>query len=278
MLLKKTNKQSISRTVLAVRLLLLLSVASSGAQAATVWSDDFESLTTGDLVPQDGWSVTVGATAQVSAGPAGSLNTSTTLTNRTDAGNVVTERDSFTSGSVAAGSVVTFDFDFYIDASGGSAYSMMGVGSSTTVPVLFGSVSRSLFVREENFGANHFIKDGVGNLVLSLDSWYTVRLVMDLSANEGSGAGELYLKDLTAGVTMFTQLYFDTAQSITAADLGISTDETLWTTAYARLGDNGGGPNYIDNTKISVIPEYSTLAYLLGMIPLCLCTRRRMKR
>lgn len=260
---------------------LLLAAATlfnTKSDAAPLVDYNFNSLTAGPLNTQDGWStLNTRISPTVAIGPGGSpSNTSLMLTNATTAGDAMTRKVFFTAGSVNNLSTITLTADFY--AGGNGSVEVFGVGapSYNTVPsAQFGIFGGNFWLRGEANGAIATpLTSGNAAIAATLGQWYQIQSVWNLSANNGAGSATFAIKNLTAGETAFTSLYFDAAQTQTTASLGIATNPNTWTSGYVRMGGSAIGVGYIDN--LNVVPEPSTAILLgLGLAGLLVPKRRR---
>jgi len=241
----------------------LLVLASAPSQAQVLVNYTFESLTNGALVGQDGWTAGGTTSPVIANGPVGSVDTTKVAANATTTGVAVAKKTFFGAGSLSSSSIVTLQVDVS-RAPGGSNISGFGIGSSSGMSAYFGIAGNTFIIRNEAYGATF----NATNLTANIGDWYTVQSVWDLS----TGTGSLFVKNLTAGQTSFTQLTFGAQSTVT---LGLTTAVDTWTTAYVRLAESGASASYLDNISAVAVPEPATISLLLGLGFFVILLRRK---
>ncbi len=242
---------------------LSLLMGAPCAQAQVLVNYSFESLVSGALIGQDGWAAGGTVSPVIANGPAGSVDTTKVAANATSAGTAVAKKTFFAANTLSTSSVVTLQFDVS-RAAGGSNINGFGIGSSSVMATYFGITGSTFIIRDEAYGTTF----SATNLTANIGDWYTVQSVWDLS----TGTGSLFVKNLTAGQTSFTQLTFGAQSTVT---LGLTTAVNTWTTGYVRLADSSSSAGYIDNLSAVTVPEPATVSLLLGVGLFVILLRRK---
>jgi len=145
-------------------------------------------------------------------------------------------------------SVVTLEFDIYLDSEQSSA--ALGIGLNSMVPSYAGVVEGRLCIRGYNWGANIPSRTNSGEISRATPmKWLRMKSTWNLGDNGGLGSGTLAFKDAGADDSSYTTLYFDNGQTQTSAPLGIDEQWPVktWSMVWFRLLDAK-----IDNIKIMV--------------------------
>lgn len=251
------NTSSLPRSIVRPKFfLLLLAVGAcvwfpSDSRAQTLVTYNFEGLSNGALVGQDGWAL--GTTGFVSPTVA-TAGGSQVAANSTSTGTSLAKKAFFTAGEVSSSETVTLSFDAARTGTGGTNMNAFGIGSSSATSAYFGMVSNNFIIRGESFGTTYTAT----NLTADLGDVYTIRSVWNLS----TGMATLYAKNITDGATEFTQLTF--AGGVTSVSLGITSDVSTWTTAYIRTAPSDASAGYLDNLSAVAVPEPGVSGLLLG--------------
>lgn len=145
-------------------------------------------------------------------------------------------------------SVVTLEFDFYLESEQSSA--ALGIGPNGMVSPYAGAVTGNLCIRGLNWGKDTPARTSSGEVYRATPTkWQRIRSTWNLGDNEGLGSGTLAIKDADADDSSYIPLYFDREQTQTSAPLEI--DEQwpvkIWSRVWFRLSDAK-----IDNIKITV--------------------------
>ena len=154
----------------------------------------------------------------------------------------------------------TLVLEFDLVAVGNNAQALLGLGNvggfdANAVPPLVGVFSRMGFVIRPG-GQGEFISavDSRGNAILAKRGHlYRVRSVWRLT--EG-GEASLEIKDLSAGETDFTQLYFDAEQTQAFASLGLdnalisSAMVNFWEHLFFRTGGSESQAGMVNNITV----------------------------
>lgn len=246
--------------------------AVTPAQSA-LFEEDFEALNNfSGLNGQADW--TAGGSTAVVSGPAGSVNT-TQVARQLGSDNSFYTPDPT---PTVSGSTLVLEFDvFFGGDTNDFAYMGLNSGQSANGPS-FGhwTQNEGWSIRADGFGAFKSAVDASGNVITpQTDTWYSVRSVWDLAAANGQGEATLEIKNLTAGETEFTTLYFDEAQTDPTATLEIETDPATFDTVFLRMlgGQRGDTATFVDN--LSVVPEPGTLSLFIPGSLLLFARRRR---
>lgn len=270
-----------NRSVMACA--VMFSLAGAVAQATLLIDYNVDSLTVNTaLVGQDGWlnySSTGGDGPYIRETTVDIGGSPTTIKGVGWLGDNIATRGyrSFGDFGLTSSSTVILEFDLV--RVGNNAQAMVGVGFADPVlggaglPVTVGSFSTSGFtVREEGEGTQHHARDTNGNNIVPIQGdLYRVRSVWTLT---GGGTATLEIKNLSAGDTDFTTLYFDAAQTQSTAPLGLTSDVTTWEHLLVRPGGSSAQGGLI--TNIEMIPEPGTMA-LFSLALLGLAVARRMR-
>lgn len=117
-------------------------------------------------------------------------------------------------------------------------------GSGGEIGPVFGIHAGQLLIQEAAFGSSHSQALPLGNAVAD---WYQIRLVADLSANGGSGAGSLSYRNLSRG-----DLAFQPLPGMSGIDLGLDglhpdAQPADWNAMWIHLLSGGGNSPSIDH-------------------------------
>ena len=270
---------------------LTILMAGTVSSFATVLVDyDFNSLSTGNLVGQDGWTQGYtsgpGTSPTVALGPstANYVGSNSASTSATAGGVAMSYNIEFTAGSVTTSSVIRLEFDVYRPS--GAPIAFMGIGqSSSTYPSAYFGISGNTFqLRASNFGTVNIASGALFNL----GEWYTVAAEWDIN----TGMATMYAKNITnptatAWQTNTTdagdgwrQLYFGVGLTNASVSLGIPPSGTgsvaNWDSAFIRMTPSGGGTSYLDNIYVATVPEPGTCVLVgLSAMGMILFRRRR---
>jgi len=157
----------------------------------------------------------------------------------------------FDNFNLMTGFTVTIEFDLVRVGTTGQA--MLGIGSAvvnSNIPPTVGTFSTSGWgIRPNGEGTIVHALANNGNFILPTQSnLYRVRSVWDL----GAATGSLAVKNLSAGETAFTTLYFDAAQTQSTVSLGTLGDVTQWNDLLVRTGGNSFGQGgFFDNAYVT---------------------------
>ena len=264
----------------AMSAIALTAVVMSPAKGQTIVNYNFNTLTSGTSVNgQDGWSSdgdnayrtpSQVAATPVNAGGGGTLG----LTN--GLGSVGTQASFANKSFFSAGTLTSTDkIVLTFEAIQVSTPSVALFGLNAENALGFGIWNGTVIVRSN--GAYTGAKTASNNDVTVLNNhWYSFKSEWDLSA----ATATLYMKDLTAGDTGYTQLFFNAAQTQATVSLGAITPST-WNNTWLRVGQSssstaGYGTGYLDNLSVVVVPEPHTVALgALGLGMLMFRARRR---
>lgn len=274
----------------------LLGAALTAPALAANFLYDFDALTTGGLIAQDGWysprSYWGNPTIVSSTAPSGTSN-------------MIQETGTGSGGYAAARALPTGTFYsgtetaavFQYDAQATRFYSgnTMWLGGNGDHQVLGddwsgaqAKLGPSLGFYNSTAGVYTFrlgTKAASGGwTILSyvstvpLGDWVSIQLIMDFTANAGAGSGSLFFKDLTTGETSFTA-----APGLQNINLGLTVGAGLaagytpdkWNQIGFDFAPVNTYPAKLDNLLVSsTIPEPSALP-LLALGGLMLGRRRR---
>lgn len=246
----------------------LLSLAAAPAQ--TLINYNFNSLSTGALVGQDGWAVATQGyvSPSIANGPVGSVDTTLVAGNSASTGTSMAKKSFFSSGTLSSASTVTLEFDAARTTTGGTNLSTYGIGSSSTISAYFGLISNNFVLRGENFGTAYTAT----NVTANVGDWFTIRSVWDLS----TGMATMYVKNLTAGATSYTQIIF--TGGVTSVSLGLTSNVSTWTSGYIRTAQSGSSTGFLDNLSAVAVPEPGTTLLIGGGLLALFVFRRRSAR
>ena len=236
---------------------------------AAVFTYNFESLSPGALSGQDNWTNS-GASPFIVTTGSGFDTTQVIGTSGSPGSNYATRVNNggFSFGSLVGVTSLTLGFDTrYVTGGNG------GINNQSLFYLDDGATTGSAFF---GLNGNGLVINGSGPVLpgtLGFDDWFSLRLVMDLTANSGDGSGSLYYKNLTDGDSGYTAV-----SGLQNIDLNLYPlqDPTLWNRMVLRTGFYEG--NKIDNLFIetSAVPEPSrALLAALGIVGLILRRRRR---
>lgn len=272
-----TPLPTINRPVLGNRNVILSSLAmlafgAGSLMAAPLIDYNFNSLTNNSsLVGQDGWVATQSPTLATPFVRTGTgVNTSLVASGAASGNNTASKR-AFTNFGLTTSSSVILTFDLFGSTTG---HELFGIGTSATnsSTATFGVWNGNFAVRGENSSLINAVNSSGGNVTVTASTWYRVQSVWDLS---GSGSGSLFVMNLTAGESSYTQLFFDQAQTQATANLSLTSDRTTWNSAFVRMNSSAVAPGQIDN--LYVVPEPSVVVLLgaAGAAGLVFLRRRR---
>ncbi|MBE2204911.1 MAG: PEP-CTERM sorting domain-containing protein [Chthoniobacterales bacterium] len=275
-----------THTLVAASALLLGTFPSFGT---VIVNYNFNSLSTGDLVGQDGW--TQGATSGPGISPTVALSPNTTnyvgsnaaSSSSSSSGVGVSYNIEFTAGTVTTSSLVRLEFDVYRPS--GSPVAFLGIGdSSTSVTSAYFGISGNQFqLRAHNFGTNNVVSGANFNS----SQWYRVASEWNLT----TGMATMYAKNLTDPLATawqtnttdagggWRQLYFGAGFTNASVALDIPGSGTgsvaNWDSAFIRMNPSGA-TSYADNLNVQLIPEPGTsLLAGMGAASLLFFRRRR---
>jgi len=237
-------------------------MAPSTSHGQTLINYNFEGLSNGALVGQDGW--VLGGVGNVSPTVA-TYASSQVAGNAASTGTVIAKKTFFTAGDLSSSETVTLEFNVVRTAPGGTNFGVFGIGSASTTSAYFGLASNQFIIRGEGFGTTYVAT----NLTADVGDLFTLQSVWNLS----TGMATLYAKNITDGATEFTQLTF--TGGVTSVSLGLSTNVSTWTTGYIRTAQSGSSAGYLDNLSAVAIPEPGVSSLLLGTSLGFLFARRR---
>ena len=245
---------------------LLLSFMLLGLNAHAVVIYSFEGLSNGTLDGQDNWTSPSGAPFIVSDGTGYDTSKVTGTAGSATSNFAIRANDgNFSFGSLVGVTTLTLGFDTRYVAGGNAGTNNQSQFSLNSADSVTGSAAFGL-------NGNGLVINSSGPVLpsgLNFDDWFSLQLVMDLTANSGDGSGSLFYKNLTDGDTGYTAVAG--LQDINL-DLSPLQDPTQWTRMVLRTGFYEG--NKIDNLYIASVPEPScALLTALGLI--CLIPRRR---
>ena len=254
---------------------------------------DFEALSPGDLLGQDGWvSATFGTTALAVTTGIGTNDTQvvensqsavTVMARRADPGfglppltgaetSVTLEVDCIADWNIGFNAFVGIapwaDLNSNSVVDGGEVGPLFGFNHNA------GSGAPSFYLGDSAAGATSILAP----VPTSVDpgDWLRIRLVMDLTANGGNGAGTLTFRNLTDDEPGFS------ATGVTGFDLRFSQGRhpTTWNGVFIRIDD--GAPGTIVRPqldRITALPEPSIASGLTGSgLALLILSRRRTRR
>jgi hypothetical protein len=248
---------------------------------------DFNSLSTGALVGQDGW--TQGAIAGPGISPSVALSPNTAnyvgsnaaSSSASTPGVGVAYNVEFAPGSVTGSSVIRLEMDVYRPS--GAPVAFMGIGQSSTTytSAYFGISGNQFQLRASNFGTSY----AVSGANFNAGEWYTVAAEWDIT----TGMATMYAKNLTDPSATawqtnttdagdgFRQLYFGAGLTTPTVSLGIPGSGTgsvaNWDSAFIRMSPSGSTA-YLDNISVEIVPEPGT-SLLVGLAATTLVIFRR---
>ncbi|HEY7087435.1 MAG TPA: hypothetical protein VH518_05050, partial [Tepidisphaeraceae bacterium] len=197
--------------VVAVSIGLGCPIARAGV-GANSFSTDFNALTPGDLVGQDGWTLGASPSPVLQAG--GGVNPTLAPSTQAPQNASATIRGAVHAGGGVGGSLgagglagrfLTFDIDARSSSSGD--WSMFGPGRrivsghfpNFAFAFYFGVEGSSVWMSREQTGQMAAAQFSDIKPTYDTNDWYQVRMTVDLAANGGNGAGSLFIRDLTDG-------------------------------------------------------------------------------
>jgi hypothetical protein len=236
-------------------LALLCFTAGSAIADATI---DFNNLSNGNLVGQDGWLFDHN-NPQVGDGTG--VDTSKIVLSASTAdlavhsrGVIPTAENSFLQqfdANLNSGNFGTALFGLG-DGAGNNSISF-GLNVPGNGPQ--GGVSSFyLFDRSSQFSSFHYIGSAIPAATAS--HWYRLQFAMDFAANSGDGAGSLSYEDLTLGDTAFTPV-----SGMQNIDLGLTAgndatlNPTTWTHDIIYVGGGGALDNLVVGSSAAATPE-----------------------
>jgi hypothetical protein len=255
--------------------ILVACVSQADLIYTTVYSNNFNTYTTGNLGGQGSWNNSSGAAAQVGQGPGGG-NTSQTATKGTNTTastaykNVTLGLTNYTSG--------TFQMDIYREASATGRYlaGLSNTGNATNA-FSFGLNGTAFYFSQGVAGGtsmNLYSSSGV-QFTTAGGAW--LRLKADISfAGAAATITNVTIQNLTTSGPALTA-YFDSGA--TQKTLALASDESLWNRAWVRTGiSTDTNKMYVDNLEfVAAIPEPATIGMLgLGALVTLLLRRKMM--
>jgi hypothetical protein len=226
-------------------------MACAGQAAESIYSNDFESYTAGNLRTQDSWGQYVNsASPQVTTGKGN--NTSKVLgpsTSATESGNALRT----VKLGLASYNTGTFSVDLFRGAAGTTIHKMYaGFGSSSdlTSGIAIYATSGNLQIRDgASTGTFYKLRDAAGSSVVTdFDKWMRVTVELDFQNNLIT---KVSVQNLDTLVTK--QLYFDSAGA--QATKAYLVDEAKWDRAYIRTGLSTDNAHYIDNLSLTAVSK-----------------------
>lgn len=257
------------KKTLAVLLVGMLPVSMA---MASLFSEDFNSLSAGSIYGQNGW-VNIGGSSSMQIGGAvgwDGLGDGNVVKNWATSGSEWIKNPNL--GAIAVDSSITMEYDVYLrDASAANSDAVISVGDGTAV-YTYAGLWGGKFILRRNGGPTLIAVDGSGNdIVANAQDVYRIKTVWDFQTNRAN----LAYKNLSNGDTTWTELTsFENGGAPAGSDLWIgSIDESTLTHVMMRSYASAAGiQTEIDN--ISVIPEPATLG-LVALSGLCIYVRRR---
>lgn len=249
---------------LSVGLLALLCLTTGFAHADTI---NFENLSNGSLIGQDGW-ISLFNTPVVSPG----FGVDATKIVSVSGTNAVAMRPRGVAPTAQNGSVLQFDANL-----GGNADSTALFGLAVadgTQSIAFGlnvpgngpqahAFSFYLFDRSSQFAASHYVAAAIPAGAEA--DWYRLQLAMDFTANGGDGKGSISAENLTLGETIFTPIagLQDINLGLTAANVA-ALQPTDWTQSELYVASGGALDNLSASAAVAATPEPGAYALILA--------------
>lgn len=261
---------------------LLLGIGAQSAQAALTYT--FDSLSTGTLSGQDGWTDffadvtnhTVTSVVPSHLGSPTNVVTGFDQTARTNDGNYsyapLSPTDTaaiiqFDVNSMAGGDTAVFALGRDLATIDGTRHSRLGPQ--------FGIYNNSFMIRGAVEGA---ITTALLSGTDSTSDWYRMQLVVDFTANGGNGAGSVFVKNLTDGEASYRAIAGLSNINLQILNMeAVSENVSTWNSLYLR---SSGTQTMFDNLQPSPLPppppapEPSSLL-LLGLGAMVLAKRGR---
>ncbi len=265
----------------SVGLLALLCFTIGSARADT--PIDFNNLSNGNLVGQDGWLFDHN-NPQVGDGTG--VDTSKIVFSTGGADLAVHSRGVIPTAQNS--SLQQFDANLNNSAFGNALFGLGDAAGNNSIAFGLnvpgngpqqGASSFYLFDRSSQFSSNHYIASTIPAGTAS--HWYRLQFMMDFAANSGDGAGSLSYEDLTLGDTAFTPV-----SGIQNINLGLTAgnaatlDPTTWTHDVIYVADGGSLDNLVVGSTAAATPEPGACALILasGLSGGCLLHRRKIRR
>jgi len=244
--------------------LVLVPCLAVQASGRTLILEDFNVLAPGaPLAGQGGWEAggPGGDTPWVVSGVAGSDGTPMAGPGAPGASGLIDAAFAVAGGfGLLNNAVITIEFDL-LRQGRAPGITGLGVGNTSYLPAAIETrIDGELLVKREDTGALAFAVQADGSAFeRNAGELYRVRSVWDLGAAGGTGTAVLYVKNLSAGETAFTQLYFgDGAGGVEPeASLGLTGPPHFWSRAWLRTGEDGQN-TYYDNIEVTVTEEGGT--------------------
>lgn len=248
---------------------LVIGMLSASAATASLFQEDFNSLSAGSIFGQNGWSNVGGSSSMQIGGAVGwdSLGDGNVAKNWATSGSQWIHNSNL--ATIAADSTITMEYDVYLrDASAAASDAVISVGDGTAV-YTYAGLWGGKFILRRNGGPTLTAVDAGGvDIVANAQDVYRIKTVWDFQINRA----DLAYKNLSNGDTAWTQLYFDAAQTSDNLWLGDIDESTLTHVMMRSYGSSTAIQTEIDN--ISVIPEPATLG-LMGTVGALLVFLRR---
>ena len=248
--------------------------AMSAASAAVVYSENFNSYSTGNLTGQGSWTNSPAFFSSVAT--VGNATTGVNTTNAAARGTGISAAGAFAPVSLGLGSYTsgTFQMDV-MKAPGTSTIYMAGFGvGSTSTAFSFGLSSNTFLFRQGVAeGTSLSLYSAPSTLITTTDSsWYRITANIDFTGSNSTITG-VTVQNLTTAGSPFTA-YFNSAANQTT--LALASDETTWDRAYVRVGaSTETGIGYVDNLQFTAVPEPTTWALLAASLTTVMVLRRR---
>lgn len=218
-------KKHTSSLLLSIAAAMLSVTALPTVAFAATWECNFEKAQPGDLVGQDGWATYTPSEGVTATSPKvketkDSARARVVGQTAFEGKSVSRARKFITPIYRGAGNIVV---EFDARATDGNSLATFGFGSSSQYPASVGIQFGVFVVREEKFdGQTRNAVDADGKRVCPVQgNWYRIRSEWTKDAASGEWRGTLAIKNLTKGETDFTSLFFDRAQTVKSAPLGI---------------------------------------------------------
>jgi hypothetical protein len=278
----------------AAALIAGMIILSSGGSALAVVTPnsaffDFNGLSPGTLVGQDGWAGNIGVPSPLLAVPPAVNNTlaatgSAGLTNL-GVNQFAMHAGGGPGGSLGAGGISGNHLVLTMDgeSSAGPNQAVAGIGSNVSGSI-FADFSFAFF-----FGVNEGVvgvfRENTGAIATSalnqikptyeLTDWYGFQMQVDLTANSGNGSGGLSIRDLTDGEVSYTAvpgIQNINLQLLTSA----APNPSEWNRIAVWIRNSYLGKGAVDNVGFQV-PEPSAGVLVGVALPVMLAVIRKRK-